>query len=1264
MTLTTSQFFVYRRPIAWTALVATMLWGAYAYVSMPQRHDPDITVGTAVVVTPYPGARSEEVEQELTRKIEKRVSENPAVERVHSISRQGLSVVFVELRDEIRQADPVWEDLQTKLQSMTDLPLVNDLPLVPRLDKDFGDTVAVMLTISSPPVSDFEIQRRAESIFHALTEARERRAPQNQANRVSAVLVYPNTLARSYVLWIGNNLKERLLAKGMVNDVVQVEPLSTGCLDFQLPEGRTVEQVRQEIHAWQRDTIGTGMTHPDIWPGFLVQDLGELESLLRRHVQSSDHVVNRYSYRELRQFADLIQDRLKQSPNIGKVEQIGAQDEVIYLYYSGRRFSAFGLSPQLIIERLQQRNINLPGGRVELPQQNLVVQPSGEFRSEQDIGSVVMDVQNGYPVYLRDLVDVVRGYEDPADVLNFRTTKVAAEPLAQQRLPGDPPLQELAGIESSGESLAGPYRLQTTRAITLAIRQVKGVQISRFGHDIDQALLSLRDMLPDDLRVERTSDEPAIVREKIHDFDRNLIEAVVIVILVALLFMEWRLALLVACSIPLTVAMTLGMCHLVGVDLQQVSIAALIIALGLLVDDPVVAGDAINREMAAGQPRDVAAWLGPQKLARAILFATLTNCVAFLPLLLVAGKTGEFIWSLPVVVTASLVASRIVSMTFMPLLGYYVLKGQHGFEAGLTQGGRGATFARYYNGFSLWCLDHKAISLGVCLLVLAACLGCLPLVGTAFFPRDRHSVFTVNVFLPEGSPIRQTATEAQRVIAQIDALEGPHIRGFTTFVGAGGPRFWLSIVPEQRSDNYAQILVHTTDGDGTSAIVQRLKRSLPAQCVARVTIEQLETGPPVGVPVQLRLFGDDTQTLRRLAAQVKAELHAIAGTDNLHDDWDPEVFQLSLNIDPDRANLSGITNQDVAAVVHTGLSGYSPTQLRERDRLIPITLRLRSDERTRYEDLANLVAVSSLTNQRVPLSQIAQFRTELVAPKICRRDHQRCLTVKCDTVPGVLPSQVVRQLDARLQRLQPDWPQGCHYEFGGEKYEQQKGFASLTRARHVAGGHLPGARVAVQQRDQAAGRLRRRTLRTGRGNDGVTDLRRVVRLHGLPGDCLVGRSDREPHHRVVRLHRGCSREGTAVAACRDRFGTRASAPCTGHRAGHRRRSDSVGAGGGAVVGTDVLRADRRPAGRHAGDQGGRARAVRDLCGRSEDHPLDAGRKRCALCAAARGSLETCVQPRAALRNRLTPRTRRSSALIRAIRLVRVRDCPMEHGRGG
>ena len=285
---------------------------------------------------------------------------------------------------------------------------------------------------------------------------------------------------------------------------------------------------------------------------------------------------------------------------------------------------------------------------------------------------------------------------------------------------------------SDNRPLPAETKLQTTRAVTLAVRQIKGTHIDAFARDVQAALDGLKGVLPGDLQIERTHNEPAEVEEKVRQFDKNLMEAVAIVVLVAMVFMEWRTALLVAASIPLTCAMTLGICQLLGIDLQQVSIAAMIIALGLLVDDPVVAGDAINRELAHGQPRDVAAWLGPQKLARAILYATVTNCVAFLPLLLVRGKTGEFIYSLPVVVTAALVSSRIVSMTFMPLLGYYVLRGQKGMESGADAKGWTATVARGYRGFAGWCLNHKAVTLTTCALALCCRCGPAALVGHRF----------------------------------------------------------------------------------------------------------------------------------------------------------------------------------------------------------------------------------------------------------------------------------------------------------------------------------------------------------------------------------------------------------------------------------------------------------------------------------------------------------------------------------------------------
>jgi len=1015
--LTVSQFFVYKRPIAWTLLVATAAWGVNAYLAMPQRQDPQIQVRTGVVLTTYPGASAVEVEQELTRKVEKKLAENPAVEHVRSISRQGLSVVFVDLYDTIKDAEPVWQDLDNKLAAMTDLPTSGDQSLRPWLNKDFGDTVALMLTVSSPPVSDFEVQRRAEVIARRLAAARDARPTGLRDRRMSGVLVHPTGLDARLVERLARSALQALTERGVAEDGQYVGMLGAGAIDFRRPPGVDEARARHELRLWEGGAVGAGLGHPDVWPAVVVGPLGELAGELKRRCQQEPGGIARYTYAELRRFADLIQDRLRQSPRVGKIEQLGVVDEAVYLYMSGRRVGSSELDLQSLAQRLAQRNLDVPGGTFELTDQSLTDKPSGKLGGPADLRDIVVGMRDGWPVYLRDLAEVVRGYEDPPRKLNFRTVKADAGPLT------------------------------TTRAITLAVRHVKGTQVQEFSRDVDAALASLASLLPDDLRVERTSDEPEQVRLKIDEFLDCLVEAIVIVVVVAMLFMECRSALIVALSIPITLAMTLGMCAALLIDIQQVSIAALVIALGLLVDDPVVAGDAINRELAHGARRDVAAWLGPQKLARAILYATLTNCVAFLPLLLVHGATGEFIYSLPVVVTASLVASRVVSMTFIPLLGYHLLRGQLGLEAGLNGAGRGARFARLYNGFSELCMEHKWTSLGACLIVAGAAASLVPLIGTSFFPKDLHSVFTVDLFLPEGTPVRETKAEALRAVAEIDRVIGPDVTSYTTFVGAGGPRFWLSVVPKQEAAAYAQVMVHARDRYRTAALAERLRRELPPRiAAARVRVNQLETGPPIGVPVQVRLAGPDLATLRHLGDQVKELLRGFPGTTDIHDDWDPEILRLGLKVDPERANLAGVTNQAVASVMNGALSGVSATSIRVRDRLIPVVLKLRPDERSKIDDLRTLSVPTGGGTLRVPLDQIAVFHPEAVAPKVARRDHERCLTVKCDTAPGVLPSRVVEYLQTALAATSKGWPAGYHYSFGGEKEEQAKGFASMQVA--------------------------------------------------------------------------------------------------------------------------------------------------------------------------------------------------------------------------
>jgi multidrug efflux pump subunit AcrB len=844
---------------------------------------------------------------------------------------------------------------------------------------------------------------------------------------------------------MGQTLAQHLTEAGVARDVAIVEAPSAGMLEVTLNAGKTRDDLQKQINIWEHQNVGSGESDPDVWTPFWVKDLSALESELRLHAR------DKYSYRELKDFADRIRDRLKQSHYVAQIDMVGNQDEQVWLSYSGQRLNQFGITPLSVVDHVQERNINIPGGQVELPDQNVVVRPTGEYASAAEIGQTTMDVSSqGYALYLRDLVEITRGYEDPSNVMNFRTIKVAKD------------IHSGTADESeSQEKVPEKYELQTGRAITISVRQVKGTNIADYDRDMNVAIDELKQQLPPDLRLERTSDEPEEVRNKISSFNRNLIEAIVIVVLVSLVFMEWRSALLVAVSIPVTVAFTLGLSQLVGIDLQQVSIAALIIALGLLVDAPVVAADAINRELAAGQPRHMAAWLGPKRLAHAVFYATLTNVVAFLPLLLVKGKTGDFIYALPIVVSWSLVASMLVAWTFAPLLGFYMLKGQK--SLGASDGKPASGFPRLYKAFVENCIAHRFRTAAIALtILLAGVLVVHATIGTSFFPKDLHNVFVVNLDLPEGSPIRATREVAMEAIRKIDALEGKRIKSYTTFVGAGGPRFWLSIEPEQRSDNYAQILVHTASKEETASIVARLREELPLQIPeSRVRTQMLETGPPIGIPVQLRLYGDDIQTLRQLAAKVKARVRAIPGTIDIHDDWGDPIFQMTLKIDNDRAALSGLTNQDIATTVGSGLSGLSISQLRERDKLIPIALRLRPSERSQLDDLFSLNVVDASSGVRVPLSQIASLQRQIITPKIRRRDHDRCITVRCDVMNGVLPSEIVNQLQdvlpaqgslttASANANAISFPVGYHWEFGGEKFEQDKGFKSLTIALIVS----------------------------------------------------------------------------------------------------------------------------------------------------------------------------------------------------------------------
>jgi multidrug efflux pump subunit AcrB len=1016
-TRNTSRFFVESRQISWVLLLATCIWGIYGYLNMPQRKDPETQVRKAVAVTPWPGVQAEKIEQLITSKIEAQVASNARVTKIESISRGSLSVVYVELDEQVRDAGKEFDDIRLRLDSIRDLP-EGAGPI--NFIKDFGDTAALMLTVVSPRANEVDLSLRAASIRSAIERQRSATGRPTGEDRITVVQCFPagvsTRLLRSRAGVVGDYLQELQWAE----DVRLVEGSGFVGLDFTstVDEDTLLDGVRR----FMADQFLDSVRAPDVWPPITIRDPAQTESRL------AQAAGEKYTYRELDQFTDLIARTLKTLPQVSKVSRAGVLNEKVFLVYSQERLASYGLTPAVLPSVLSARNITLAGGQLEVEGKNISIQPSGEFTSERDIGDVIVAASpTGNPVYLRDIADIYRGYDTPPRYLNFYNWK-----------------------DADGN-------WNRTRAVTLSIQMKSGQMIEEFGQAVDAALAGLSTRLPPDLILARTSDQPLQVKENIDLFMRSLYEAIFLVILVSLIgFWEWRSALLMALSIPITLAMTFGMMNLLGIDLQQVSIATLIIALGLLVDDPVVAGDAIKRGLARGYARSIAAWLGPTKLAMAILFASITNIVAYLPFLLLRGATGEFLYSLPIVLTCALVASRIVSMTFIPFLGYYILRPEGGGSVEDTRIVRTRKFATIYSRIGRWAIAHRWAVVAASFAFLGLGVLLLSQLRMQFFPKDLSYLSYVDVWLPEDAPFSSTnraAGEAERVIREVAEKHGlehsdepgkPVLTSLTTFVGGGGPRFWFSVSPELQQLNYAQIIIQVEDKYTTAKLIEPLQRELSARIPGtRIDVRQLESGKAIGLPVAVRVSGSDIATLRGMSEELKAIFRSSLRAARVRDDWGDETFAVALQTDADRANLSGISNLDVALASAAGISGFPITVLREGDKQIPVAARLRMDERAGLEDLKNLYVYSSQGPQHLPLRQISTLSYSMQTEKLWRRNQFRTITVSCMPEGNYLPSEVMADIRPALQRFGDSLPPGYRMEIGGEEEARQEGFSDL-----------------------------------------------------------------------------------------------------------------------------------------------------------------------------------------------------------------------------
>ena len=1011
-----ARFFVENRQIAWVALVATLIWGVYGYMTMPKRKDPDIPVRIAVAICPWPGIPSDKVEQLVTRKIEQAMAGNSKIERVNSVTQDNVSVVYVKLNPKVVNTKQEFQDIGQRLNQVSDLP--NGAGPITWIS-DFGDTAALMLTVASPSVPELETELRARGVREAIDSARHG----GNEGRASLLYCYPAAIAASAVERPMAIFADQAEHEGIIRETRRISAGSCSGIDFATT--RSDQELRAYGERFLERRLQEYDFHPDAWGPIIIRDPQSAQQAI------AEVASDRYSYRQLDDFTDLVMRTLQRVPQVAKVQRAGVLPEAIYLDYSESRLASYDLQPWKLKDILAARNVIAPAGQVETQQRNVLVDATSEFRSTAAIGNVlVASSSTGVPVYLRDLADISRAYQTPTRYLNYLTSRDAN----------------------------GTWHRH--RAITLAAQMRSGDQIANFGAAVDEALQSVRATLPPDLVVARTSDQPKQVREKVSLLMSSLWEAIILVVIVALIgFWDWRAALLMAASIPLSLAMAFGVAQVIGIDIQQVSIATLIIALGLLVDMPVVAGDAIKRELASGSTSLLAAWVGPTKLAKAIIFATITNIVAYLPFLALSGDTGMFLYSLPVLMTCTLLAALVVSFTFIPLIAYYQIRPPKHAELPIHER-RNQGFAGVYYKIGDFALRHRWAVFAASLLILVGGWKCLGRLSPQFFPKDLSYLSYVDVWLPPEAPLGATNTAAQRAETVIreeaekfGKEHGHHdvLTTLTTFVGGGGPRFWFSVEPEQQQLSYAQIIVEVADKHFTNELVGPLQTALSRDVPgARVDVRQLETGKPVGIPISIRISGEDLDTLRRLSAELQGIFRAYPLSARVRDDWGEPAMTARLKVDPDRANLSGVTNLDVALSTAAAMSGLSASTYTEKDKQIPIAVRLRMEERANISDIQNTYVYAMSSNQRVPLRQVADMVPEVATPKVARRNQFRTVTVSAFPIPGALPSQVLGPLMNKIDAFKNNLPPGYALEIGGEYEEQVKGFGELSAVMAIS----------------------------------------------------------------------------------------------------------------------------------------------------------------------------------------------------------------------
>ncbi|MFZ5510085.1 MAG: efflux RND transporter permease subunit [Pseudomonadota bacterium] len=714
-----------------------------------------------------------------------------------------------------------------------------------------------------------------------------------------------------------------------------------------------------------------------------------------------------YGYAELKDHADRVRRSLLRVPNVAKVEFFGEQEEKIYIEVSNAKLATLGLDLNAVVQALQQQNAVAPGGSFDTASDRIYLRAEGRYETVAQIRDTVVRA-GGRSFRIGDIARVWRGYVDP--------------PVTKMRFMG-------------------------RDALGIGVTMAKGGDIIQLGKDLDRTVSRIQSELPVGLELQKVSDQPAAVKRSVNEFVRVLAEAVGVVLLVSFASLGLRTGVVVALSIPLVLAGTFFLMWLFDIGLHKISLGALVLALGLLVDDAIIAVEMMATKMEQGWDRIKAASFAYTSTAMPMLSGTLVTAAGFLPIATAASSTGEYTRSIFQVSVIALLISWFAAVVFIPYLGYRLLpdlsrKAGHNAEHHGEHDVYDTPFYRRFRKLVDWCVRYRKTVIGVTVALFVLSVFGFRFVQQQFFPASTRPELLVDLRLPEGSSFAATLAEAQKLEAILAKEEG--IDNYVSWIGSGSPRFYLPLDQQLANLNFAQFVILTKGVQEREALRARLIRLFDADFTQlRANITRLENGPPVGFPVQFRVSGEDIPTVRRLADQVAAVMRANPHVSNVQFDWEEKPKVVRLAIDQDKARLLGLSSQELSAFIHTSLNGLTATYYREKDKLIEVLIRGEANERARLSFLQDL-AVPNRSGKSVPLSQIARLEYGFEDGVIWRRDRLPTVTVRANIYGEIQAPVVTAQIEPQLASVRAALPEGYLLTTGGAVEDSAKGQKSVA----------------------------------------------------------------------------------------------------------------------------------------------------------------------------------------------------------------------------